>query len=87
MRWNAFGPGLLLAATSIGASHILMSPEAGARFGFGLVWLVVLSHAIKYPAFAFATRYVAATGSSLLDAYRDAPGPRAAGRSGWAWPT
>lgn len=79
MRRPLFGPGILLAATSIGASHILMSPEAGARFGFRLAWLVVAAHAVKYLAFAFAPRYVAATGRSLLDAYRDAPGPR-----GWA---
>ncbi len=79
MRRPLFGPGILLAATSIGASHILMSPEAGARFGFRLVWLIVAAHAVKYLAFAFAPRYVAATGRSLLDAYREAPGPR-----GWA---
>ena len=70
------GPGLLLAATSVGASHILMSPEAGARFGFQLVWLVVITHLIKYPAFEFAPRYVAARGESLLDAYARAPGPK-----------
>ena len=70
------GPGLLLAATSVGASHILMSPEAGARFDLQLVWLVVLTHLIKYPAFEFAPRYVAARGESLLEAYAQAPGPR-----------
>lgn len=56
-----------------------MSPEAGARFEYDLIWLVLVVHALKYPAFAFAPRYVAATGRSLLDAYRDAPGP-----PGWA---
>lgn len=70
------GPGLLLAATSVGASHILMSPEAGARYDFQLVWLVILAHLIKYPAFEFAPRYVAARGESLLEAYAQAPGPR-----------
>jgi len=76
LRPRFFGPGILLAATSIGASHILMSPEAGARFGFALAWLVVAAHVVKYPAFAFAPRYVAATGQSLLQAYEQAPGPR-----------
>lgn len=70
------GPGLLLAATSVGASHILMSPEAGARFELQLVWLVVLTHLLKYPAFEFAPRYVAARGESLLEAYAAAPGPK-----------
>ena len=70
------GPGILLAATSIGASHILMSPEAGARFGLALVWLVVAAHLFKYPAFEAAPRWVAATGTSLLEAWHAAPGPR-----------
>ncbi|MEM1205219.1 MAG: divalent metal cation transporter [Acidobacteriota bacterium] len=70
------GPGMLLAATSIGASHILLSPEAGARFEYQLVWLVILVHLLKYPAFEFAPRYVAAKGESLLEAYLRAPGPK-----------
>ncbi|MEM9553719.1 MAG: Nramp family divalent metal transporter [Acidobacteriota bacterium] len=82
MRWlhasplRHLGPGMLLAATSIGSSHILMSPEAGARFGYSLLWLVVAAHLVKYPAFELAPRYVAARGESLLDAYARAPGPK-----------
>ncbi len=76
MKLHHLGPGILLAATSIGASHLLMSPEAGARFEYQLVWLVVLAHALKYMAFEAAPRYVAAQGESLLDAYATAPGPR-----------
>jgi Mn2+/Fe2+ NRAMP family transporter len=76
MKFRNLGPGILLAATSIGASHILMSPEAGARFGYQLVWLVVVVHLLKYPAFEFAPRYVAARGESLLAAYARAPGPK-----------
>lgn len=76
MKLAQLGPGILLAATSIGASHILMSPEAGARFGYALVWLVLITHLIKYQAFACAPRYVAARDESLLDAYAAAPGPR-----------
>ena len=30
--WECLGPGILLAATSIGASHLVMSPQAGALF-------------------------------------------------------
>ncbi|MEL7061993.1 MAG: hypothetical protein AAGN46_18345 [Acidobacteriota bacterium] len=75
MNPKHLGPGLLLAATSIGASHLLLSPEAGARFGTDLIWLVLAVHLVKYPAFEMAPRYVAARGESLLDAYAAAPGP------------
>ncbi len=72
----ATGAGWLLAATSVGGSHLLLAPEAGARHGYGLLWLVVAAHLLKYPAFEFGSRYALATGRSLLDAYQQAPGPR-----------
>lgn len=77
--FNRLGPGLLLAATSIGASHLVMSPKAGAMFGFQLLWLVPLTHLFKYHAFEFGPRYAAATGESLIAGYAKIPGPR-----GWA---
>jgi Mn2+/Fe2+ NRAMP family transporter len=74
--WRKLGPGILLAATSIGASHLALSPQAGALFGFQLLWLVLVCHLFKYPAFEFGPRYAAATGQSLLAGYAQAPGPR-----------
>ncbi len=70
------GPGLLLAATSIGGSHLVLASTAGARFGYELLWLVLVSHLFKYHAFEFGPRYAAATGHSLLHAYRQLPGPK-----------
>ncbi len=77
--WRMLGPGILLAATSIGASHLVLSPQAGARFGTSLLWLVLASHLLKYPAFEFGPRYAAVTGKNLLQGYLKLPGPR-----GWA---
>ncbi|MBN2588864.1 MAG: Nramp family divalent metal transporter [Sedimentisphaerales bacterium] len=77
--FSRLGPGLLLAATSIGASHLVMSPKAGWMFGFQLLWLVPLTHLFKYHAFEFGPRYAAATGESLIAGYIRMPGPR-----GWA---
>lgn len=77
--WQRLGPGILLAATSIGASHLVLSPQAGALFGFDLLWLVLLAHLVKYPAFEAGPRFAAATGQSLLAGYARMPGPK-----GWA---
>jgi Mn2+/Fe2+ NRAMP family transporter len=74
--WRRFGPGFLLAAASIGASHLVLSPRAGSLFGFSLLWLVLASHIFKYPAFEFGPRYAAATGQSLLAGYKRVRGPR-----------
>jgi Mn2+/Fe2+ NRAMP family transporter len=75
MRYRP-GPGILLAATSIGGSHLVLSTTAGAAFGYDLLWLVVVAHLFKYPAFDFGPRLAVAEGISLLAAYRRAPGPR-----------
>ena len=64
------GPGLLFAGAAIGVSHLVQSTRAGADFGFGLIWALVLIHIIKYPFFQFGPRYAAATGESLLDGYK-----------------
>ncbi len=73
--WRALGPGILLAATSIGASHLVLAPRAGMIHGASLLWLVLVSHALKYPAFDLGPRYAMATGESLLAGYARVPGP------------
>ena len=70
------GPGIIMAATAIGTSHLVLSPVAGARFGYALLWLVVVSHFFKYPAFEFGPRFAIARGASLIQGYQEVPGPR-----------
>ncbi|MFD1162785.1 NRAMP family divalent metal transporter [Hwangdonia seohaensis] len=63
------GPGLLFAGAAIGVSHLVQSTRAGADFGLGLVWALLLVNVFKYPFFQFGPRYATATGESLLDGY------------------
>jgi Mn2+/Fe2+ NRAMP family transporter len=71
IKWlKNLGPGLLFAGAAIGVSHLVQSTRAGADFGFGLIWALVLIHIVKYPFFQFGPRYAAATGESLLDGYK-----------------
>lgn len=64
------GPGLLFAGAAIGVSHLVQSTRAGADFGFGLVWALILVNLFKYPFFQFAPRYTTATGESLIEGYQ-----------------
>ena len=64
------GPGLLFAGAAVGVSHLVQSTKAGANFGFGLLWALLLINLIKYPFFQFGPRYATATGESLLDGYK-----------------
>ncbi|MFG6686380.1 NRAMP family divalent metal transporter [Mariniflexile sp. HNIBRBA6329] len=63
------GPGLLFAGAAIGVSHLVQSTRAGADFGLGLLWALLLVNVCKYPFFQFGPRYATATGESLLDGY------------------
>ncbi len=64
------GPGLLFAGSAVGVSHLVQSTKAGANFGFGLIWALVLINIIKFPFFEFGPRYAAATGENLLEGYK-----------------
>lgn len=71
LNWlKKLGPGLLFAGAAIGVSHLVQSTRAGADFGFGLIWALILIHIVKYPFFQFGPRYATATGESLIDGYR-----------------
>jgi Mn2+/Fe2+ NRAMP family transporter len=64
------GPGLLFAGAAIGVSHLVQSTRAGADFGLGLIWALLLVTLFKYPFFQYGPRYASATGESLLDGYK-----------------
>src|SRR5210317_737563 len=76
MSWKAtisiknLGPGLLFAGAAIGVSHLVQSTRAGADFGFGLLWALLLVNLFKYPFFQYGPRYATATGESLIDGYQ-----------------
>ncbi|MFY0629446.1 MAG: Nramp family divalent metal transporter [Flavobacteriaceae bacterium] len=68
--FRSLGPGLLFAGAAVGVSHLVQSTRAGADFGFGLLWALLLVNIFKYPFFQYGPRYAAATGETLLDGYR-----------------
>ncbi|TXB65499.1 divalent metal cation transporter [Vicingus serpentipes] len=68
--YKILGPGLLYAGAAIGVSHLVQSTRAGADFGYGLVWAILIANFLKYPFFEFGPRYAASTGNSLLYGYK-----------------
>lgn len=67
---KTLGPGILFASTAIGVSHLVQSTQAGANFGFGLLWAILLANLLKYPFFEFGSRYANLTGTSIIDGYK-----------------
>tara|TARA_S200000501_G_scaffold319877_1_gene314402 strand:- start:1481 stop:2695 length:1215 start_codon:yes stop_codon:yes gene_type:complete len=68
-KLKKIGPGLLFAGAAVGVSHLVQSTRAGADYGWGLLWVLLLVNLFKYPFFQFGPRYALATGESLLDGY------------------
>ena len=67
--YHSLGPGILLAATAIGVSHLIQSVQAGAKYGYFFIIMIILAHIIKYPFFEAAPRYSSITKRSLLYGY------------------
>jgi len=67
---KSLGPGILLAAACIGGSHLMSSTTAGAKFGFSLIFLILLTNLVKYPFLLVGTRFTAVTGLSLLEGFQ-----------------
>tara|TARA_Y100001970_G_C14259267_1_gene878356 strand:- start:5215 stop:6513 length:1299 start_codon:yes stop_codon:yes gene_type:complete len=67
---KSLGPGILLAGACIGGSHLVSSTTAGAKFGFALVGLILITNLFKYPFLLVGTRFTAATGLSLLEGFK-----------------
>lgn len=68
-RRSALGPGIILAAAAVGASHLVASTQAGALFGWQLWWLIVLVNVLKYPFFRFAVTYTLEHNENLMVGY------------------
>ena len=64
------GPGLLFAGAAIGVSHLVQSTKAGADFGLGLIWALIIANIFKYPFFQYGPKYALSSGESVLKGYK-----------------
>src|SRR5580693_7566921 len=71
------GPGLILAASIVGTGELINTTSLGAKAGFSLLWLIVLSCVIKVFVQVELGRYAITHGKSTLAAFDSLPGPRA----------
>lgn len=69
-RMQALGPGILMATAAIGGSHLVASTQAGALFGWQLLWLILLVNILKYPFFRFGVQYTLEQNESLIEGYQ-----------------
>ena len=61
------GPGILVAATGVGAGDLATATFTGAKLGTAIMWAVVVGAALKYVLNEGLTRWQLATGTTLLE--------------------
>lgn len=65
------GPGVLIAATGVGAGDLLTASLAGSKLGLVLVWAAVAGAALKWFLNEGIARWQMATGTTLLEGWID----------------
>jgi Mn2+/Fe2+ NRAMP family transporter len=65
------GPGILIAATGVGAGDLLTASLAGSRYGLTLLWAAWIGALLKWFLNEGVARWQMATGTSLLQGWTD----------------
>lgn len=63
------GPGLVIAATGLGAGDLIAASVAGARYGTAILWVAIIGALMKYAMNEGLTRWQLATGTTLLEGW------------------
>ncbi|MDQ4089742.1 MAG: Nramp family divalent metal transporter [Actinomycetota bacterium] len=69
-KWKIVGPGLVVAATGVGAADMVATLVAGSRYGYGLLWAVILGVILKIVLVEGAGRFTLATGYTIFEGWR-----------------
>jgi Mn2+/Fe2+ NRAMP family transporter len=68
-RLKDIGPGLVIAATGLGAGDLIAAAVAGARYGTAILWAAILGAIVKFAMNEGLVRWQLATGSTLLEGW------------------
>lgn len=68
-RWKLVGPGLVVAATGVGAADLVATLVAGSKYGYALLWAAVLGALMKIVLVEGAGRYSLATGNTIYEGW------------------
>lgn len=70
VKWNSLGPGIVAAATGVGAADLVATLTAGSRYGYMLMWAVVLGVVFKIVLVEGVGRYYLSTGKTIFQGWR-----------------
>ena len=73
-RWKLLGPGIVVAATGVGAGDLVATLIAGSRFGYALLWAAILGTVLKIALAEGVGRWSLASGRTMFDGWSSLPG-------------
>ena len=82
--WRLIGPGLVAAATGVGAGDLVATLVAGSMFGYALLWAAVLGTLLKISLAEAVGRWALASGRTLFDGWSSLGPGWFGGRLNWA---
>ena len=68
-KWSIVGPGLVVAATGVGAADLIATTVAGSKYGYALLWSVIAGCIMKVILVEGAGRYSLATGKTIFEGW------------------
>lgn len=68
-RYSIIGPGIIVAATGVGAIDLVATLIAGSKYEYGLMWCVVVGCLMKILLVEGAGRYSLASGHTILEGW------------------
>lgn len=68
--WKMIGPGMVVAATGVGAGDLVATLIAGSKFGYTLLWAAVIGCIVKIALAEATGRWHLATGRTIFDGWR-----------------
>ena len=78
---RSLGPGVIIVGTIVGSGELVTTTLLGAKVGFVVLWLIIVSCLVKVIIQEQWAYYVITSGGTLLDATSSIPGPRVRGLS------
>ncbi|MBC9717656.1 Nramp family divalent metal transporter [Streptomyces sp. TRM66268-LWL] len=67
--WKYIGPGIVVAATGVGAGDLVATLIAGSNFGYTLLWAAIIGCVVKISLAEAAGRWHLSTGRTLFDGW------------------
>lgn len=67
--WRYIGPGIVVAATGVGAGDLVATLIAGSNFGYTLLWAAIVGCLVKISLAEAAGRWHLSTGRTLFDGW------------------